>query len=119
MTGVALHIGTDYFLYRQAIAMHFQGFWLMNLYIVGWSTAVLAVCIGLLLLKQLMSLSKNLTTIEGYVDGIELMVSYALTQKPWMRNTLTENMQEVFGSSSWLLPTPPFPSGGLCQSSES
>lgn len=77
LTVVASHILiVDQLIMKGWLADHYENVQLLNLYVVGWSSAILAACIGGLLLKQLVSLSKNLTTIETYVEGIELVVPH-------------------------------------------
>ena len=59
--------------------------------------------IGFLLGAQLVLLSHNVTTLESFIPGI-------FERNPWGRGSLEEGLSEIFGQSSWLIPTKPFAS---------
>lgn len=65
--------------------------------------------IGFLFVTQMLTLRRNITTLESYVEGIKKVVSNDPIQAPWRKSTLAKNIEEVTGTSSWLCPTVPFP----------
>jgi len=82
----------DYFQEAGVIAKQEETSMLFTI-LCGGSSGCLSLSIGFLFVTQMLSLQRNLTTLEEYVEGITEKVNINLTKAPWKKPTFAENVE--------------------------
>lgn len=82
----------DYFQQAGVVAKHEEIPMLFTL-LCGGSSGCLSLSIGFLFVTQMLSLQRNLTTLEEYVEGITDKVVTSIMKVPWKKPTFAENVE--------------------------